>query len=219
MTSQNLSTFFRGSDTTSKERKFAKRLEQFKHTGCSILITGNADSYLFNQQLTQAFGGSDRKQVLVAADAEAPTRVFSDDISPSAASVEIIGGQHVRHAVSSSPSNQLEKLSSDVLNTVHRYDDRWDLSDNDLRVGVEAVDQLSDKADQQTVKRFIRSLSQTVEFVNGTLYCQFRGVPERAGYLIDSGLFDARIELRKNTHAQQRWHLFEDDITTDWVKM
>ncbi|MFC7079149.1 hypothetical protein [Halorussus caseinilyticus] len=54
--------------------------------------------------------------------------------------------------------------------------------------------------------------------MNGTLYCQFRDDPERAAYLLDSEVFDARVELRSRAgEVEQRWHLPDDDITTDWV--
>ncbi len=214
--SKGVSRFFRGG-SVDETRRFAQRLNEFKSEGCCILVTGNADNKAFNRQLRKSLGESSRKQIIVATDTTEPERILGPDISDSKSSVEVIK-QPVR-SVSTASTSQLDRLSNEILNVVHRFDNAFGLSDNDLRIGVEELNQLSDQVDRQTVIRFIRSLTQTIEFVNGTAYCQFRGSTERAEYLIDSGLFDARIEVRNDRQGEERWHLPEDDITTDWVEI
>lgn len=220
--SGNLSSLFRGG-AADETRVFVQRLQEFKTQGCNILVTGNVDSYVFSRQLSKALGSSDCKQVLVSPDALTnPNQLLPDGVSPETSTVEIVDRQHARHTDSSFASasgSWLERLSNDVLDAVHRLDNEYRLDDNDLRIGVQSLNQINDRANQQAVTRFIRGVSQTAEFVNGTAYYQFQDSSERAAYLMDTGIFDAEIELRNDRQSEERWHLPEDDITTDWVEL
>lgn len=220
--SGNLSSLFRGG-AADETRVFVQRLQELKTRGCNILVTGNVDSYVFSRQLSKALGSPDCKQVLVSPDALTnPNQLLPDGLRPETSTVEIVDRQHARHTDSSFASasgSLLERLSNDVLDAVYRLDNEYQLDNNDLRIGVQSLNQISDRVDQQAVTRFIRSLAQTVEFVNGTVYYQFQDSSERAAYLMDTGIFDAEIELRNNNRAEQRWHLPDDEITTDWVEL
>lgn len=215
---RDLSSLFRGEP--DKTRVFAQRLEEFKTQGCNILVTGSVDSYTFSRQLSKALGSAECKQILVSPDALTnPEQLLPDAVSPDASTVEIIDSQQIRHTASSSTSGELGMLSNDVLDAVHRFNDEYELGDNDLRIGVQSLNQINDRVDQPAVVRFVRSVAQTVGFVNGTVYYQFQDASEQAAHLLETGIFDAEIELRNNNRAEQRWHLPDDEITTDWVEL
>ncbi|MFC7079267.1 DUF7504 family protein [Halorussus caseinilyticus] len=202
-------------------RVFAQRLAELKQTGCSILVTGTVDEDGFGEQLALSFGGPDRKQVLVTPhEPRNPGRVLPDGVTADMESVRLVSGEQARRAATAEPgmADGLGVVSDDILAAVNELGDEYDLAANDLRVGVTALDQLGTDVGSESVRRFVRTASQCVSLVNGTLYCQFRDDPERAAYLLDGELFDARVELRSQPEqVEQRWHLPADDITTDWI--
>ncbi len=137
--------------------------------------------------------------------------------------VRVVTGEQARSTATmgrAGGADDLAALREAVLDAITELSDEFELEDNDLRVGVQSLDQFSDWADGRGVRRFVQAVSKYVGLVNGTLYCQFRGDSTRASEVLDLGLFDARIELRSQQGCvEQRWHLPDEDITTDWVSL
>lgn len=217
------SHLFRGGGQETA-RVFAQRLEELKQTGCSILVTGTVDSEGFAEQLSLSLGNQTCKQVLVSPyQLSTPGQMLPADISPAMETVRVVTGEQARSTASTGRAggaDDLTTLREAVLDAITELSDEFKLEDNDLRVGVQSLDQFSDWADGRAVRRFVQAISKYVGLVNGTVYCQLRGDSTRASEVLDVGLFDARIELRSQQECvEQRWHLPDEDITTEWVSL
>jgi hypothetical protein len=118
-------------------------------------------------------------------------------------------------------SDDLRDLGSTVEETVERFEtETGGLSPAELRLCFDSLVPLVADYDDRDVRRFLVGLTETVERFDGMAHYHLPA--EYDSETVDSieALFDAVVEVRYGTtEIEQRWHLAEPDITTDWLAL
>lgn len=118
-------------------------------------------------------------------------------------------------------SDDLRDLGSTVEETAERFAAGTDgLSPAELRLCFDSLVPLVADYDDRDVRRFLVGLTETVERFDGMAHYHLPA--EYGSETVDSieALFDAVVEVRYGTtEVEQRWHLAEPDITTDWLAL
>ncbi|USZ68404.1 hypothetical protein NGM10_01370 [Halorussus salilacus] len=94
------------------------------------------------------------------------------------------------------------------------------ISPAELRVCFDSLTPLVEDYGDRDVRRFLLGVTETVERVDGMghYHLPARYDSEVVGSL--SPLFDAVVEVRRaDGEIQQRWHLSDPDIATDWLAL
>ena len=118
-------------------------------------------------------------------------------------------------------SDDLRELGVGIERTVGRLETAADgMSPAELRLCFDSVTPLLTDYERRDVRRFLLGLTETVEQVNGMAHYH---LPERyESETVESiePLFDAVVEVRSGDRGrQQRWHLTEPAIDTDWLPL
>ncbi|WP_135851217.1 DUF7504 family protein [Halorussus salinus] len=118
-------------------------------------------------------------------------------------------------------SDDLRDLGTAVEETAERFEaETGGLSPAELRLCFDSIVPLVADHDERTVRRFLLGLTETVERFDGMAHYHLPA--EYDSETVDSieALFDAVVEVRYGTaEIEQRWHLAEPDITTDWLAL
>jgi hypothetical protein len=149
----------------------------------------------------------------------------ADDASLGADSLG--GGSGRRDASDASPrqvtveSDELRDLGSTVEETVERLDEEsGGLSPAELRLCFDSVVPLFADYEARDVRRFLLGLTETVERFDGMAHYHFPVKYDSETVQSVEALFDAVVEVRYGTdEIEQRWHLSDPDITTDWLPL
>lgn len=209
-------------DGENTDRAFARSLGALKQRGCSLLITGSARDGSHLQLSRQLLGDADtgsRWRLIVATDtsgvgtrcpdAEEENTCRLIDRRPAMRSSAVRAG-------SSSPL-ELPVLEREMLGVIDEFDaDAGGFSPGQLRVCVDSLQPLIDKHGVPAVKSFLETITEQIRENHGMGHFHLPVDHERAlvSQLIPP--FDIRIELQDGAH---RWHLLEDDIRTDWLRI
>lgn len=208
-----------GGNTT---RAFARSLAALKRQGCSLLITGPARDGSHLQLSRQLMGDTDtesRWRLVVATDTRGTGTRCPDatdtrryrliDRRPAMRSSAV-------RACPSAPLN-LFALEREVCETINEFDVAADgLSSGELRVCVDSLQPLVDIHGTQSVERFIGTIAERIDDTSGMGHFHLPVDSECSTVSAFSPLFDVHIELREGKH---RWHILEEDIHTDWLRI
>jgi hypothetical protein len=118
-------------------------------------------------------------------------------------------------------SDDLRDLGSAVEETIEEFDtEAGGLSPAELRLCFDSVTPLVADREGRDVRRFLLGLTETVEKFDGMAHYH---LPSEYGSETVEGLetlFDAVVEVRHaDGEVEQRWHLQDPEITTDWVPL
>ncbi|WP_255196121.1 DUF7504 family protein [Halorarius litoreus] len=90
----------------------------------------------------------------------------------------------------------------------------------ELRLCFDSLRPLLEEQDEESVFRFLHALTSEVRSVQGMAHYHLPVAFDTRTVRTFSPLFDAVVELRtQGGHPQQRWHLHEADVTTDWLDL
>lgn len=224
----------------SPPREFPEILHRFKRRGCNLLVTGSVPDGVTDRATRTLFGKGryDRKRVLALTDA---TPKHTNPRLPSNANVEdattwVIDQQNVARNVPDAAvtapdvplptvepdQTDIRRFRQEIVSAIGFFAQRNDgLEPSELRLSMYSLRHLIETNDQCVVERFLHSVTALICGVNGMAHYHLSVADDSP--LVDdlSGLFDARIELRKrdDTDAEQRWHLPKHDVTTNWVTL
>lgn len=129
------------------------------------------------------------------------------------------GGPTLREV--SVDSDDLRDLGVAVEETIEGFEEEVEhISPAELRVCFDSLTPLVNDYEERDVRRFLLGLTETVERVDGMGHYH---LPARYdSEVVDSlsPLFDAVVEVRRaDGEIQQRWHLRNPEITTDWLSL
>jgi hypothetical protein len=118
-------------------------------------------------------------------------------------------------------SDDLRDLGTTVEETIESFEaEKGDLSPAELRLCFDSVTPLVADHEYRDVRRFLLGLTETVESVDGMAHYHLPADYESETVETLEPLFDAVVEVRRaEGELEQRWHLTESDITTDWLPL
>jgi hypothetical protein len=92
-----------------------------------------------------------------------------------------------------------------------------DLAPAELRVCIDSATPLLDAYDRTAVKRFFEQVTTRITAARGMGHVHLPVARDWEAVADLEGLFDAVVEIRvEQGRAQQRWHLKEAGVTSDW---
>lgn len=215
----------RSEGAVAERERFARRLRELKRSGSAIFVTGKVQQDASAHHMRRALGGPGNKQILASTHPR-PGTLLPEAVSPHDPTVTVVSRtEHQRSAAAQTGApaefdDDLAGLREEITDAVAAFDRRNDLQASELRASVDSVGRLLDEAGEPAVERFLRDVSRAVTGTNGTCYYHLRRADDSAVVRELSSLADARIELRQTVGgAQQRWHLPDEALTTDWVPL
>ena len=115
----------------------------------------------------------------------------------------------------------LRDLGTAVEEIVESFEaNAGDLSPAELRLCFDSVTPLVAGNDYRDVRRFLLGLTETVERVDGMAHYHLPADYDSETVETLEPLFDAVVEVRRDEgELEQRWHLRDPDITTDWLPL
>ena len=118
-------------------------------------------------------------------------------------------------------SDDLRELGTTVEETVESFEaESSGLSPAELRLCVDSVTPLVADYEYRDVRRFLLGLTETVERVDGMAHYHLPAEYDSETVENVEPLFDAVVEVRQTeSEVEQRWHLDDPDITTDWLTL
>lgn len=221
-----------GSGTTAA---FSQALASLKRRGSNLLLVGNGGTEAQLAACSRLLGeGPDRRRLFVFTDRASSiddrlppvergresvwvVDCTSETRSAAAASTGASGGA-TRRAV---PLDDLVALGEAVSEAVDALDGvAGGLDPAELRVCFDSLRPLLAEHDEQRVFRFLHALTGDVRGARGMGHYHLPVDYGSDAVRVLEPLFDAVVEVRiREGHAQQRWHLRDRDITTDWLPL
>lgn len=220
-------------------RDFATTLEELKHRGCSLLVTGDVDSRTRAKQTRRLFGDPtiDRERVLVLTDTDRRQCIdtLPPGMTPDHPSVHLLN-YHEPSAVSvradadeSGVSSRLESetavdgltdLRDAITDTIVGIQTRATfLAAGALRLGLTDLSVLLDLYGIDATKSFVRTTSSEIRDARGMGFCYLSEPSDDPIVRSLLPFFDIHIELREPTAnpARHRWHLCAYDLSSAWL--
>lgn len=227
---------FRG-DCSSHE--FQEVLQRLKQRGCNLLVTGAVSEEVTVQATRTLLGApdADRKRVVALSDSRRgniherlPPGVGSDhpdvwiiDQDAKQRSVpQAARSVGVDLPTGTADQGALNQLREEIIAAINYFGEAdGQLAPTELRLSVSSLGRLAHEYDVDSVARFVRSVSAMVQGVRGMAHYHLTRPDDDEVVNRLSSLFDARIELRQREGlpTEQRWHVPQNDQTTDWIRL
>ncbi|WP_128475747.1 DUF7504 family protein [Halorussus pelagicus] len=225
---------FRGDCSTNEFQEVLKRL---KRDGCNLLVTGAVSEDVTIEATRTLLGAptAERKRILALADSQSenvrerlPSGVESEDPDVWLVDQETCQRSVPKAAESAathlpadeSDRSPLGRLREEIILAIDFFADAG-LDPSELRLSVSSLGRLTHEHGPDRVARFVRSVSAMVRGVHGMAHYHLPTPDDDEMVERLSGLFDARVELRKRdgVPTEQRWHVPEHDQTTEWLRL
>lgn len=118
-------------------------------------------------------------------------------------------------------NDDLRDLGTAVEDAVESFEtESGGLSPAELRVCFDSVTPLVADHEYRDVRRFLLGLTETVERADGMAHYHLPAEYDSETVETLEPLFDAVVEVRHaESEVEQRWHLRDPDITTDWLAL
>ena len=218
--------------------EFREALTSLKRDGCNLLVTGTVAEDATEAATRTLLGAPDADRKRIVALAESTERGVGDrlpvGVDSAGPNVWLVDQRTHQRSVpkavqendvtlpSADDGNELARLREEIIVAIDYFERRDDgLDPSELRLSVSSLGWLTHECDADAVAKFVRSVGAMVRGVHGMAHYHLPR-PDDAD-LVErlAPLFDARIELRQREGLpiEQRWHLMEDEQTTDWVRL
>lgn len=118
-------------------------------------------------------------------------------------------------------SGDLRELGETVEAAVERFDPGAEgFSPAELRLCFDSLTPLIADYEDRDVRRFLLGMTETVERFDGMAHYHLPVGYDSAAVASVEALFDAVVEVRYGEDGlEQRWHLADPDIATDWLPL
>lgn len=218
--------------------RFGQRLAELKRNGCNVLVVGTDGLDAACERLLGESSAGPRYRLFVTTDARPSSAgaklagVQSGHYGDTAAVVnwedkfeEVANDAGFKNEedsvfrVRSVESDDLETLRSEIVETVEWFEaEAGDLSPAELRLCFDSMGPLA--ASERDVERFLGGLTETVEQVRGMGHYHLSAEYDSEMVADLESLFDAVIEVRRaDERVEQRWHLTDPDMVTEWIEL
>lgn len=219
----------------SETALFAQALSALKRRGSSVLVVGKGrDSTQLDacrRLLGDATAGP-RHRILVSTEegADIDQRLPANEPGPGSVTLVDRAIKTRSAAATQSPSSigsvstklvegdGLTSLGETIADAIAGVETEGPLAPAELRVCLDSLAPLLDEHDESNVFDFLHALGGEVRRVNAMGHVHLPVEYEADPVATLAPAFDAVIELRvEDGVSEQRWHLTDEDITTDWL--
>lgn len=213
------------SDTTAE---FTRALASLKRHGSNILLVGgpNRDAHLgactrllgedtaTRQRCVAITDGERNVAERLPGGAEGPTVI--DYASPTRSTATEQAPTEVGDVVE---ARTLDGLATAIADEIDEAVARADLEPAEFRLCVDSLRPLVEEYTEREVFRVLHGLTRDVRRVDGMGHYHLPVPFDDATVRRLEPLFEATVEVRTAPDLQQRWHLTEQEITTDWLPL
>lgn len=207
--------------------EFTRALASLKRRGSNLLIVGAADHDAHLGACTRLLGatGDSRTRLFAFTDRD---RSITERLpgDPDAATVVDYASPTRSAAVAESgetptgaDARTLSELGAAISEAIDDIAANESLDPADFRFCLDSLRPLVDEYTEREVFRFLHGVTRDVRRVDGMAHYHLPvPIDDRAVRMLEP-LFDAKVELRVAPDLQQRWHLHESDLSTDWLPL
>lgn len=218
---------------------FSRALAALREEGCNLLLVGPAHDAV-RSQACQRFlgepGGDPRRRLFVLTEPRGiatgmmresytqagpeSTRVIEqlNQFRSAVAETATAGTAIPRTVVS---GGDLPELGDAIVSAIASFDETaGGLRPAELRLCFDSLRPLFADHGEETVFEFLHTITTSVKDADGMGH--YHLPVERDAEMVDivAPLFDAIVEVRiEDSYPQQRWHLRDEDVTTDWLSL
>lgn len=115
------------------------------------------------------------------------------------------------------PADSLDELATTIYETVA---DLEDMEPAELRVAIDSLTPLLHLHGEEKVFKVLHLLIHTLKRRQAMTHVHLPVDPDTKQVRLLRPLFDVLVELRwTNSHVQQRWHVSDGDLVTDWLEL
>ncbi|MFB6266024.1 MAG: hypothetical protein ABEI31_00065 [Halodesulfurarchaeum sp.] len=217
---------------------FTDALSTLKAEGSALLVVGTVPQEKFGAVTTHLLGdqeGGPRRRLFVTTNDrldEIRARLPEPPGLPLRQSTRVITITERERSAAAPPiadsaelpteqvsKGELSALSERILQTIDEFERlAGSLEPAELRVSVDSLTPILDAHDEEDVFRMVHLLNHLVRKKSGMIHYHLPVERESATVRMFAPLFDAVVELRMQDGAlQQRWHLQDSDISSEWL--
>lgn len=226
---------------TQGPSQFDRALADLKESGSSLLVVGTVPDEAFGRVTESLLGDpteGPRRRLFVTTEDSIPdirARIPDTSVLSTRQGVRAITiSETARSAAAASSgagtdaipitrvdADEIDGLAQEILDKIDEFDRlAAGLQPAELRVSVQPLSTLIDTHGQEAVFRMVHLLNHIVREKKGMAHYHLPVERESGVVKMFSPLFDAIIELRLSGGTlQQRWHLQDPEITSDWVEV
>jgi hypothetical protein len=211
---------------TPDRSAFARTLSDLKREGSNILLVGEGSEGAHEDVCRRLLGEDDdtpryRLFVLTRDGSGCTATPATSDLGPVRV-VRQAGGPAVEgdHVLTSTVDSQfVSALGLDFLEVVDEIvADSDGLEPAQLRVCFDSVRPLVERHRSETVFRLLHMMTARIREENGMGHFHLRRSRDDEIVRLLDPLFDAVVEVRTTDGTvEQRWHLRDGDVTSDWI--
>lgn len=225
---------------THGSSRFTQALSELKEEGSALLVVGTVPDEKFGEVTSALLGHADggpRRRLFVTTEdkvQEIRSRIPDADVLPVSQSVRVVAlGDVARSTAATQGSgnntikidridiDEFDSLAETILSKIEEFEQlAAGFEPAELRVSVDSLTTLIDAHGREPVFRMLHLLNHIIREKQGMAHYHLP-VEHGSGIVrMFSPLFDAVIELRlKDDQLEQRWHLQDPEITSDWVEV
>lgn len=208
---------------------FTGALASLKRRGSNLLLVGAAGEATHGDACGRLLGDdtAERRRLFVRTEGEGATARHG--VADDAAVVRYESTTRSTAAASAGSSStdrdrrartlpQLGEAVTDAIETLE--ESAGGLAPAELRVCFDSLRPLVEEYPEQEVFRFVHAVTADVRGVNGMAHYHLPVAYDTGTVRTLAPLFDAVIEVRSGPDCpQQRWHLRETGVSTDWLQL
>lgn len=219
---------------TTETAAFTRALASLKQRGSNLLVVGAANDHVQVDACRRLLGerDADRTRLYVTTDQTAaggPSACTASDATIEYATTT--RGAAAQQSVTSGPApgpglSDAPTTVDDLPSLGRAIEERIEseaadgLDPAELRLCFEPLRALLEAHDEEAVFRFLHALTSEVRSVKGMGHYHLPVPFDNRTVRTLEPLFDAVVEVRtRGENPQQRWHLHEAGITTDWLDL
>lgn len=213
---------------------FAKTLSDLKQNGCNLLVVGSGHESTRSAACRRllGYGGDEpRRRIVVAADTSVQSvrqRLPDDPIRAGGSQDTIIDWQTpIRSAAASTDggtaSERIVTIGADDLTQlgIEIHDcllDGQESEPGQVRLCFDSLTPLISRHDHETVFRFLHLVTGSLDRAQAMGHYHLPVGRNAESVRTLEPLFDAIVELRAEAgRHEQRWHVPDEALTTDWL--
>jgi hypothetical protein len=205
---------------------FTQALAALKRCGSGLLVVGAAaqETHLAACRRLLGEDGQERRRLVVLTDGVPGADARADDDATRVIDRRpATRGATASAAPSAAGPSDLVTLEREVVAAVESIDREADgLDPAELRVCIDSLRTLVDSHDAEAVEEFLDGVLTAVRDVDGMCHVHFPVDRDGEAAARFADQFDATIEVQLPAGAdrvEQRWHLREPELSTDWLPL
>ncbi len=223
----------------SEDASLSEALSELKSQGSSVLVAGavpdDRHASLSRQLLGDPSEGS-RRNVLVltedrseALESRLPPGVSLDGPNrPEVIRVQTCERSAGATTATGIPATtmttvdakRLDELATTIYDSIADLGDPEDFSPAELRLGLDSLSPLIHLHGEEKVFKMLHLLIHALQRRQAMAHFHLPVDSETKAVRLLRPLFDVFVELRwTNSHVQQRWHIADGDVVTDWLEV